>query len=736
MHVFARPMASPRRRRARLPALALMNLARLIPALLALLALPVLVVGAERPVLPDGAWYEGKSQPPPGWTPTGRTGLPVPDPRQLLFDVRHYDLWFYIDPEIEYIWGRTSLEFVPYHSGLQEIVLDFLNTMTVTSVFSPSLGGTRDYDHADDLLVVDLEESLGVGEKHTLYIYFEGLPQPEGFMGFEFTTLDNGSPLAATVSEPWSARSWWPCKDVASDKATFSVNLSVPEGLKAVSNGALVNAPDQGGGRAPVAATDDPFWQEMVARASGGKDHVIYSWYESLPISTYHFSLAVTDYEVLEDIYMSGGDTLVIQHYVYPELVGPATADFAVLPEMLAFCEEKFGRYPFPGEKYGMALVEYGGAMEHPTATSFGSLLVTGDGYFESIILHELAHQWFGNKVTPRDWTHTWLSEGFATYAEALWAEHTGGGGDLQEFMRRRSHFEVWNDPLVRYDTSSNPWYYFNNMVYYKGAWVLHMLRRLIGDEDFFASLQLYLRFPYLSYGTAVSEFFVIICGIVTQEDLAWFFDQWLYWEVYPLYEVYIRNHVPSGFGPVDIILHQVQEPDPVYGDVPFQMYVDLQLSGAGLDTVVTVFNDQRLQTFTFELKEPVDQVVMDPGGWYLHRHTVMVDVPQAGTVTPARLISAAPNPFNPHCLIRWDTTLATRDALSVYDVQGRRITTRSWPLRQAGPRQFVWQGRDDTGRACASGVYLFEITCRGGDVNAGVQPGLWRLAGKVTLHQ
>jgi aminopeptidase N len=679
---------------------------------------------------PDAAWYEGQAR--------AVSPLPEPvrqpalDPRLSDYDVQHYDLWFYLVPEISMLWGRNGMILETVDEPLTQIVLDFRSTLMVMDILAPPYPWPLSYTRDDTHLFIDLPDPLQPGQLGFLYIYFSGHPEPDGFFGFQFQSRPDGEPVMASVSEPWSAPSWWPCKDDPRDKATFSTTIFVADSLIAVSNGRLVGESKEMAGLLP--ASEDPRLQRVLA----GKDDSdrSWSWFEGIPLSTYHFSLAVSRYEVLTDTYVDAqGNTLPLRHYVYPDLVEEATADFAIMPEMIAFCEERFGPYPFPGQKYGMALFEWDGAMEHPTATSWGSVMVTGDGFFESLVLHELAHQWFGNLITPDDWTHCWLNEGFATYAEALWAEAQDGAGALRHFMELRSHFENWNDPLVRYPGNPNPEYYFNNIVYYKGAWLLHMLRRLLGDTTFFTCLRSYLDDPGLRYATATSEDFVDICEAVVGKDLSWFFDQWLYWDTYPIYRVTARSEMAAGPGPSDIIIQQIQEPDPVYGVQPFRMPVDLRLHFGGRDTLVTVFNDLLQQTYSFVLDAPVTAVEVDPSEWLLNKAQVIPVGVGEPPAQPVRLLAAAPNPFNPRCRIRWEASLPTRDKLAIYDLQGRRVALRSWPLRPAGLRAFTWEGSDDQGRDCASGVYLFVVTCQDA---AGTGPSdsspPHRLSGKITL--
>jgi hypothetical protein len=237
----------------------------------------------------------------------------------------------------------------------------------------------------------------------------------------------------------------------------------------------------------------------------------------------------------------------------------------------------------------------------------------------------------------------------------------------------------------------------------------------------------------------ATTQDFIDICSATVGQDLSWFFDQWLYWTVHPVYMVDWTYPEPFD-NQVLLTITQVQEPDPVYGDLPFRMPVDVRLMGQGMDMVVTVFNNQRVQTFEIDVPAGVANVELDPDGWLLHEHSVVItgldeSIPSA---QPVRLLPPLPNPFNPRCLIRWESELSTRDAINVYDLQGHRISSQTYPAQAAGVREFTWNGADQQGRACAAGVYLYDVTCRAetGQNNSVNSPGVWRMKGKVTLNR
>ncbi len=641
-----------------------------------------------------------------GAGPITNDGMPVPDPLQEMFDVLHYNLKLQIDPQFGWIAGAVDILFWVLDQPLEFFVLDFLDGMNCSSITLTHPYADRPaFVHQDDRITATLSEPLDPWRLCRVEVQFWGQPVPEGLFGYVVDVTDAGRPVVATVSEPWSARSWWPCKDDLTDKASVTTNVTVPEGMTAVSNGNFMGLNDR-----------------------------TFSWVAGQPIPTYLVSIAASEYTELGTKYRGSAGQIDLNHFVFPEMAAEAEADFAVLPEMLDFCGDMFGPYPFPGQPFGMAMCQWDQAMEHPSAVTWGHVLVTGDGQFETIIMHELSHMWFGDMITPVDWTHIWLNEGFATYAEALWAEHRYGHTGLASFMNQHNWGLGYpDDALIRDATSSSPPYYFRTIAYHKGAWVLHMLRRWIGDEHFFASLKAYLEDPRLRYGNAHSDDFKNVVEEVSGHTLDWFFNQWLYRTTYPVFDLSWDNDWQDGENRFHINLKQVQVPDPFLGDAPYLVPVDFRLAGAGFDTTITMMSYQAETDLVLSLPAEVVNVTLDPDRWLLYRMAEQNPVPVEKDLAkvPVKLYPAYPNPFNPRCLFRWEAAVATRDLVEIYDVMGRRILSQQMDSVEPGPREFLWTGLDSQGRQAPSGTYLYRINCRSSAEDGNDS---WQLQGKVTL--
>lgn len=611
--------------------------------------------------------------------------MPVPDPRQADYDVLHYELQLTLDPDEELLHGTLTLTVQVLADSLDILVLDLGQDMQVSSArqLSPNFGGCVPF-HPDDTLELHCDIAPQHMQTATFRITFLGSPQPDGLFGFQFQETEAGAPVIATVSQPWSARSWWPCKDTPGDRATVTTTLIVPQDMMAVGVG------------------------NLIATQPTGQDQMAYTWSTAYPISTYLVSVAAADYDNFGQFYEGPAGQIQLDHYTFPELTANAQVDFAPLPAMLDWMGDLFGPYPFAGEKYGHTTCIWDAAMEHPTAITYGDYLVTGDNFYDTIVLHELSHMWFGNMITPEDWTQIWLNEGFATYCEALWEEHTGGPAALQTFMSEHTWGVGYlQDPLIRNAENSWPGYYFLPIVYHKGGWVLHMLRREMGDDNFFQALQSYVQDPALQWGTATTDDFVAHCETAFGAPLDWFFDQWLRGTVYPVYQLAYQREE----GQLRVRLRQVQDGDPFLGQAPMQTHVDLAIHQPDGTTVVTLWNDQRDQEYVIPVDGQVSWVQMDPDQWLLNEVTNVNGVPPTLDGVPsARFLAASPNPFNPRVRLQWEVQRSSADEVRILDVRGRVVRRADVPRRVAGRREYLWDGLDENGQPCPSGTYIYEV--------------------------
>ncbi|NIA29141.1 MAG: hypothetical protein GWP06_04405, partial [Actinobacteria bacterium] len=508
------------------------------------------------------------------------------------YDVKAYSLRLKIDPADKIIFGEMDILAGSTIQDVDKIIINLDASFSIDSVRNDASGFVR----KGDKTVITLQKPMKRDELFSVKIFYSGNPLDainEGEAGMVIGK--HGDAYAVyTDNAPWFARNWFPCKDVPWDKADSSdMIITVPNGLMVASNGLLRSQTDNGDGT------------------------TTFHWHESYPIATYLMSLAITDYKVFTDTYISAsGDSMMLQHFVFPEDLQDAKIDFSRTPQMIGYFASLFGEYPFIREKYGMA--EYNGiyaGMENQTITHIDPGYIRGNHSSDDLIAHELSHQWWGDCVTMGDWPHTWLNEGFATYCEALWEEHVGGEQAYHEYMatilRSAKNFK---EPVYRYNNKD----VYNLIVYDKGAAVMHMLRHVMGDEKFFKVFPAYLE--RFKYSNALTKDFQAVCEEIYGGDLGWFFDEWIMGTSFPKYAVSWRKGPISGDPGMGIsgFISQVQDEDRIY-----TMPVDLTFYTGNTDTTITAFVDRQGAPFEFlwkvPLEIPIDSVIIDKDNWLLH---------------------------------------------------------------------------------------------------------------------
>ena len=509
---------------------------------------------------------------------------------QADYDVRYYDIHLNIFPATEQIVGSVEVDADVVGDVLDRVEVNLLDNMVVDSVRVENQTAT--FTHANDLVTALLGRSYASGEKVKVCIYYHGSPiQSVGLGGFGFDTYA-GQPMIWTLSQPFGARKWWPCKDIPADKAdSVDIRVTVPANLVVASNG-------------------------LLRSVTGSLDRKTYWWHEQYPIVTYLVSLAIHPYSTFSDsVEVIEGRNMPIDYYVFPDQVGQARTDYARTKDMIALLSDLFGPYPFHEEKYGHAQFLNGGGMEHQTITSLGS------SCSEYLVVHELAHQWWGDMVTCRDFGHIWLNEGFAVYSEALWDEFQYGGEQYRDTMNRKRYFGP-GTIFVNENEREASRIFDGGLSYHKGSWVLHMLRHVVGDTTFFDILRSYASDLRFSYGTATTEGFQQVCEEVSGRDLSDFFHQWIYEEYYPHYALHHTTQDSGGHFVTRVRVQQIQT-----NTVVFHMPVDLRFQFVGGDTTMVVDNRLADQTYRFVFDEQPVDVALDPEGWILKK--VVQDFPE-----------------------------------------------------------------------------------------------------------
>ena len=595
-------------------------------------------------------------------------------PGQSRIDALYSEIHISVDYDSSKIEGIVSNRFRSLDDSLVQVVLDLKQNMQVSSVS----GAGHTFIHDVDYLLIDLDRPYRQGEELTLTVRYSGTPFSEDFGHFKFDQMPpDNTPHVWTLSEPYGAKYWWPCKDLPADKIdSADIYITVPGDQLVGSNGTLVSTTDNG---------------------NGSKT---FHWHEQYPIATYLISMAAGRYAHFQDFYhFSENDSMLLDYYVYPDDLTEAENVFSEMHDYLNVLSYYFGPYPFPEEKYGMAQFGWGGGMEHQTLTSIGGV---GENW-RYLYVHELGHQWFGDAVTCASWSDIWLNEGFASYSEALFAERMGykdfapGFDSYQAYILRQRWTE--GGTVFISDTSkvSN---IFNKIVYYKGSWILHMLRHMMGDAVFFDVLKSYVTDLRWRYGSVRTEDFKTVCEEKSGLDLDAFFTQWLRFPYFPEYEYSWSTQAQQE----DEYLLQLDITQ-LQGEPVYQMPMDIKVSFSnGLDTTLIIQNNRRKEQYNFSLPVKPTNVQLDPQQWILR------DVRPAGVETFTSILkfkNIYPNPFKStvnFILTNWNSDAAR---LTIFTVNGRKVKTLSHKSKLGHDWKYEWNGRNEQGSTVSSGVYF-----------------------------
>ncbi len=603
-----------------------------------------------------------------------------PDP-PTDFDVSHYDIAIAVDFDAQILTGAVEITAVSLVAELAQLLVDLQEDMSCSSITCE--GVPLSFVHEGDRLQIALDRPYGLGEQLTVRVAYSGHPVQAGLVSFSFDT-HGGYPIASSLSEPWFARNWWPCKETPTDKATADISFTVPSEMIAATNGTLFESIENG-------------------------ETTTYRWTCTYPIATYLISAAITNYATFSDVYITAsGDAVPVDHYVYPEHLETAQASFPIVIEQMDYFRTVYGAYPFAEEKYGMAEFPWGGAMEHQTLTSMGECCLD----YPPIIAHELAHQWWGDMVTCGTWHDIWLNEGFATYSEALWygsLDPPDGYGAYMAFLNDDGGFP---GPIYRYDLS-DPWDLFSYVVYDKGAWVLHMLRGVVGDEVFFDGLISYR--TAFEYSSAITEDLENVFEAESGMTLDWFFDEWIYGENRPDYEYSWSANMPDP-GSFTLTVTQVQQNAP-----PFKMPIQIDVETASGTERFTVWDSLESQQFVLQVSDEPTGVRFDPDDWILdwHREVSSGVVGPEASAPAARLMftDVRPQPASSGVTLTFRLPGAGPGRwvdVGVYDVSGRRLSTLLSEDLTPGEHTLLWDGKTDAGNRAAAGIYFARLVSGG----------------------
>jgi hypothetical protein len=506
------------------------------------------------------------------------------------FDITKYEIYLTVNDQTHNLSGKV-ITYVTAEETLSGIDYNLIG-LTVSQVKVNNVVTT--FTHQNGILHIPLVAADG--QQFTTEVTYSGIPQlsPAPYnIGVIFSAS-----TVFTLSDPDAGRYWWPSYDHPWDKAVVDLHITMRNDWLVACNGLR---------------------ESIVDNGNGTKTH---NWLGSNPMATYLVCFTAGAYQ---EINQTAGD-IPVQNFVLASQYNNAVSDFASLPSIIQFYETQFGDYPF--EKYGNATVSMTtyGAMEHQTMTTLGMQFITGNGSGELVIAHELAHQWYGNCLTPLTFKDVWLSEGFATYSEALWVHKKSGWQAACNYINTSFHnyyigFENANSslPNIIYDPPFN--YYFYPQSYEKAASVLHMLRLKIGNAHFFELLQTW--FATYHNSNVVTAEFKAMAEQISGQDLTQFFNQWIFSRGLPSVEYTLMQNNQTGQG--RIIGKSLCSTGTIFDlDIPFSSN---QLV-AGDSLIFRATAAGFASSFSILPNVPVfNNITADPKNWVLDKGYVKTDV-------------------------------------------------------------------------------------------------------------
>lgn len=515
--------------------------------------------------------------------------------RDRVFDLIHTKLEISFNESERSLSGKVTHTFTPLLPEQRFLYLDAVG-LEIKKVTDPA-GNLLLFEHLEKVLKIDLRLPYrAFADTFAVTIEYAGRPKA----GLYFVQPDAQYPRKRrqiwTQGETENTRYWIPIYDYPNDRATSEMIVTLPEQYLAVSNGELVSDTRAGGKR-------------------------VFHWRENVPHVPYLISLVAGEYEMHAEtttVY-AGGVTRVVPVLFYypPGEKEKAIRSFGKTGKMIRFFSEKIG-VPYPYEKYSQATVDefMWGGMENISATTqtertLHDRLAHQDFKSEGLVAHELAHQWWGDLLTCRDWSHIWLNEGFATYFDNLFQEHDLGPEELavQMYEDLKNYLEEdreYRRPIVT-QYYSDPLDVFDSHAYPKGGWVLHMLRNYLGDELWWKGINHYCKKHYA--GNVVTADFEKAMEEASGKNLDWFFQQWVYKGGYP--EFKIRSRWDDSAKVTKISIEQTQTADSL---TPiFRVALPVVVTAAKETVYDTLWIDRKEETFYIASSERPKMVEVDP---------------------------------------------------------------------------------------------------------------------------
>jgi len=577
------------------------------------------------------------------------------------FDVKYYRCQWKTDPEVRYLNGIVTSYFV-ITSATDYITYDLSDSLHVDSIKEKN--NLLSFSRQDNTVKINFTSIKAEGSFDSISIYYQGVPPNTGYGSF-VNSVHDSIPVLWTLSEPYGSRDWWPCKNGLDDKAdSIDVYITAPLLYTAVSNGLR---------------------ESEIISGSNKITHLKHRY----PIASYLVCMAVTNYSEFTNYVLIGNTNLLMQTFCYPESLASFQNNTPLVLGELQFYSNIFGPYPFIKEKYGQVQFGWGGGEEHQTST----FIVRPE---ESLMAHELGHQWFGDKVTCGSWQDIWLNEGFATHLASMYMENKY---PLTVMDTRKSEISditsVTGGSVFVNDTTDVSSIFDSRLTYTKGSHLLYMLRWILGDSVFFKGMRSYLNDSSISFGFARTKDFQRNLEKVSGVDLNYFFNEWFYGQGYPSYNV---QWAQIGNDYVKIEMSQTTSDPSVQF---FELPVALQFKNATQQKTIIVNNTFNGEVYFKDIGFVADSVIVDPDYWLITKNNTTQKVNDDGNIENVVQVFPSPfiNSFNVY-LKNFNSPIAH---LKLYDSKGRLMLSKDLPVEDSLFYQINMQN-------FARGIYFIKI--------------------------
>lgn len=592
-------------------------------------------------------------------------------------DVNFYHLDIEVAIDSQHINAKLKCEFKAL-KPTSTIKLDLAEGLKVKKI-----DGAKSYWHRNNQLEITFESTLIVGQQYHVNVHYGGRPPKatDGLVSKGMIWQKHGKekdvPVIATLSTPYLAHFWYPCKDGPSDKAdSVYVDITIPNQtydgypLMGVSNGVL----------------EDSTITEQKRT---------YRWRHRYPIVPYYLLVAVSNYHrEVKDYEDPNKIKYPLEFFFFPETYKESMVMVRRMPDIMTVLTEVFGPYPYAKEKYGMTQIGFYSAIETQTNAIMNNL----EGKSIPTAVHEAAHQWFANSITCVNWGHAWLNEGMASYSEALWREYKNGVEKYHEEMKHNSWLKEGTLFLKQTD---NPFRIFTPIVYQKSTWVLHMLRYVMSDKYFFELLRKTTNDPRFRHKHISTEDFQALSEKISLEDLEPFFKQWVYGEYHPVYDY--AYSLSKDKKKMSITLNQLQrETSPSFFIMPVEFHIHYL---SGKPQIVRFNNNLPTQTFEVDLQQiDVKDVLLDPENWILKEVKFRRNV--LNTKTPLSISEVTPNNIGRKVVLAVDALKKQDIKIQLIDENGKEAFSVSKSV-QAGKSEVEVAFPDDNAK---DGDYTMKI--------------------------